>query len=584
MQRFRPIPLIVLLAGTALPGALRAAGQAPVDVDSVLAIPYNDMVRDLELSSALYRRALEAAEEQGRTDALGHLHRQRSIVMGLAGSIDSAVHHGLRAVEHFRERNDRRMLGVMLCDLGHGIKRRDLDRAFAFYREGVPVLEGLNARQDLTRAYNNFSMLFEIRGDIDSALIVAHQGLVLVEALHDSTGLPYALNRVAQYLLYKERFAEARDLVMRADTIRRLTNDVHGMAEQRLYFGDLYQAWGKVPEAIAWFSSAIPAARAVKVPYQEQYAQERLAELYELRGDARAALEATRRAFAIKDSIFNERNSRTILELEQRYAVAEKDRAIAHLEAEAARRQLYIWLGLGALVLLTVSGLLLHQMRQRRARAERDAAIIAEREAGLRAVFAATEAERGRLARELHDGVGQQLGGLKHRLEAMQERAPVADVIHIVDDTSREVRSLAHQMMPRALERLGLVPALEEMVQRSFHGTAVKSTFEHFGMDRPLPQETATGLYRIAQELIGNVLKHARATTVDIQLLRNKQHLVLMVQDNGIGYTAGTGQGMGLMNITDRSRALGGTYEVESTPGSGTLSTVRIPAAMAMAS
>lgn len=556
------------------------AQEAAMPLDSVLAMPYNEMVRDLARSEAIFREALREAHRLHRSDDLGSLHGRLSTILLLAGALDSAAYHGLQAAEHFRQRNDRLRLGTMLCDVGHIMKRYDHDQALNYFREGIAILEAVGAKAELPRGYNNFAMAFEHRGARDSALHYARKGLALVEELGDSTGLPYALNRVAFNLLPLERFEEARELILRADTIRRHSNDVHGLSEQRLYFGDLYQAWGKAPEAIAWFTSAVHAARAVKVPFHELYAQERLAELYEQERDAGGALTAMRRVFAIKDSLFSERNTRTILELEKRFVVAEKDRAIAELGVQAAQRQLYIWLSLGALVLVTAMGLLLHQTKQRRLRAERDAAIIAEREAGLKAVFHATEQERSRLARELHDGIGQQLGGLKHRLEALQDAAPLADVIGIVDDTSREVRSLAHQMMPRVLVRLGLAPAMEEMVQRTFHGSPVQATFEHFGMDAPLPQQTATGLYRIAQELVGNVLKHARATTVDIQLFRNKQHVVLMVQDNGVGFDPALREGgMGLMNITDRSRTLGGTFDMQSSAGGGTLATVRIPVA-----
>ncbi len=542
-------------------------------VDSALALPYNDMVRDLPASQALLQLALAEARRTQRDDAKGKLHRFLSTVTLLSGQLDSAVYHGQQAIHLFRAQGDRLMLGMMLCDLGHVTKRRDVEQALVFYREGIAILEDLDAKQELTRGYNNLSMVYEVKGEIDSALYFGRKGLVLVEQLNDSTGLPYGLNRVALYLLHKERFEEARDLMLRADTIRKATKDEHGMAEQLLYFGDLYQSWGKLPEAVVRFQDAAQAARRVQVPYMEQYAQERLAELYEQQGDASGALQATRRAFAIKDSLFNENNSRTILEMEQRYEAAEKDRAIAELGVAAERRQLYTWLGLGVVALL-------------RLRAERDAAIIAEREAGLKAVFEAAENERRRLAAELHDGIGQQLGGLKHRLESIKgsngSGGPLDEVIHIVDDTSREVRDLAHQMMPRALGRLGLVPAMDEMLQRSFHGTGVQVAFDHFGVPTDLLPALSTGLYRITQELVGNIIKHAQATQVDVQLLRNKDQLVLLVQDNGKGYSdagakGATPIGIGLRNIGDRARAMGGTFTINGTAGNGTEASVRVP-------
>ncbi|MCW5899683.1 MAG: sensor histidine kinase [Flavobacteriales bacterium] len=565
--------------------AAQCAFAQPADpVDSMLAVPYNDLVRDLRASEIGLRAAIQQAKASGRREAQGDLHRLMGTVIGLTGQSDSAAFHGLAAADIFRQLGHRRKLGVMLCDMGHGTKRRDLDKAFDYYREGIAILEELDARSELTRGYNNFSMLFEMRGDVDSALIIARKGLALKEELNDSTGLPYGLNRVALYLLHKERFEESLALMRRAEEIRRLTNDVHGLAEQQVFFGDLHQAWGRIPEAIHHFREGVRHAQAMGIPYMEQYCQERLAEIHERRGEPDLALIATRRAFAIKDSLLNERNSRVILELEQRYEVAEKDRAIAELGAAAMRRQLMVWLALATLVVVVVSGLLFYQVKRRRQRAERDAAIIRERESGLKAVFEATENERRRLAAELHDGVGQQLGGLKHRLESMREKmppgdstAPLADVIHIVDDTSREVRDLAHQMMPKALGRLGLVPALEEMLRRAFQDTGTNFSFDHFGVDGELRSEVATGLYRIAQELVGNIIKHAQANQVDVQLLRNKDHLVLMVQDDGRGFTGSNGQGIGMRNVSDRARAMGGAFEIEGRPGQGTEATVRVP-------
>lgn len=580
-----PVPFRSYLGATVLSlQALAVLPQTADRVDSMLAVPYNDLVRDLRSSEISLRAAIREAKASGRREAQADLHRLMGTVIGLTGQSDSATFHGLAAADIFRQLGHRRKLGVMLCDMGHGTKRRDLDKAFGYYREGIAILEELDARSELTRGYNNFSMLFEMRGDVDSALIIARKGLALKEELNDSTGLPYGLNRVALYLLHKERFEESLALMRRAEEIRRLTNDVHGLAEQQVFFGDLYQTWGRIPEAIHHFGEGVRHAQAMGIPYMEQYCQERLAEIHERRGEPDLALIATRRAFAIKDSLFNEKNSRVILELEQRYEVAEKDRAIAELGAAALRRQLMVWLALAALVVVMVSGLLFYQVKRRRQRAERDAAIIRERETGLKAVFEATENERRRLAAELHDGVGQQLGGLKHRLESLrgkmppgESEAPLADVIHIVDDTSREVRDLAHQMMPKALGRLGLVPALEEMLRRAFQGTGTNFSFDHFGVDGELRSEVATGLYRIAQELVGNIIKHAQANQVDVQLLRNKDHLVLMVQDDGRGFTGGNGQGIGMRNVSDRARAMGGAFKIEGRPGQGTEATVRVP-------
>ena len=552
-------------------------------VDSVLAVPYDVMVGDLNTSYSTLHRALLVARGSSDRIAEGQVCSKLAVVHHLLNQLDSATFYGLQAVDLFREAGDRVLLGEALCSLGHEVKRSDLPQAFAYYRQGLSMLEAEQARAALTGSYDNFGVVHALNNDRDSALFYYRKALALKEQLNDSNGIPYSLNKIAVALLPQGRFVEAQALMQRADTIRHAINDRMGLADQPVYFGDLYQAWGRYPEAIAQFSIGIERSVAVAFPYLRQYSFERIAECQEALGDHRAALAATKRATQVRDSIQGANTTRTILELKERFNAAEKDRAIALLNERAARRQLYTWLSLIALVLVVVSGLYLHQVRQRRLRAERDAAIIREREAGLKAVFHATEEERRRLARELHDGVGQQLGGLKHRLEHLRiqgDADAVNETIIIVDDTAREVRDLAHQLMPKALSRLGLVPALADLVQRSFSGTAIAASFEHFAVPEELPVDMATGLYRITQELLNNILKHAQASTVEVQLLGNRGHLVLIVQDNGRGVQAtNAATGIGLLNIADRVRALNGTFALESTPGQGTAATVRVPLA-----
>lgn len=562
-------------------------GQDPMSVsflDSVLAVPYDALVGDLPRSQRMLQRALTEARAQRQPLAEGRLHGSMLTVHHLLGQFDSAAHHGLQAIGIFRAENDHTRLGSALCELGHTMKGTDLQQSFAYYREGLALLVQEGAQAELTSAYDNYGVLHEMNGDRDSARYFYQRALALKGGLHDSLGIPYSLNKIATVLFADRRFEEALALMQRADTIRMLIDDRMGLADQPVYFGDLYEAWGRYPEAIEQFELGLARSTMLDVPYLRQYCYEHLAACHEALGDHEAALIAMKCGVAVKDSITNDRTTRTIVELKERYHAAEKDREIAMLGERAARRQLYTWISLVALVLVVVSGLLLYQVRRRREQAERDRLIIREREAGLKAVFAATEGERERLARELHDGIGQQLGGLKHRLESMRGHSSsevtipsLTDAIAIVDDTSREVRDLAHQMMPKALTRLGLVPALEEMLTRAFRGTNVQYTIDHHRVDDDLRPELATSLYRIAQELVNNILKHADARRVDVQLVRNRGHLVMIVEDDGNGMTDGSRNGIGLIGIADRVRVLGGTFAVESTPGKGTVATIRVP-------
>ena len=205
--------------------------------------------------------------------------------------------------------------------------------------------------------------------------------------------------------------------------------------------------------------------------------------------------------------------------------------------------------------------------------------MIAEREQGLKALVESTDAERKRIASELHDGVGQLLTGLKYRVEAaVKDRPELKDVLTLADDASREVRGIAHRMMPRALGDLGLAPALAYMLDKSLKLPGMHHNFEHFGLEQRLPHHMETGVYRIAQELLNNTIKHAQAQNVQVQLLRNKGHLVLIMEDDGVGIDpARATNGMGLRGLRDRARVLHGTLDIEPGVDRGTIATLRVP-------
>ncbi|HRD51194.1 MAG TPA: ATP-binding protein, partial [Flavobacteriales bacterium] len=145
-------------------------------------------------------------------------------------------------------------------------------------------------------------------------------------------------------------------------------------------------------------------------------------------------------------------------------------------------------------------------------------------------------------------------------------------------DAGNEVRGIAHRMMPRALGELGLAPAIGDMLDKTLKRPGLRHTYEHFGMEDRLLPDLETGVYRIAQELVTNAAKHAQAQLVNVQLMRNKGWLILIVEDNGIGFDAqASSAGIGLQGLRDRARLLRGTLEIASIPGSGTVATLRIP-------
>jgi signal transduction histidine kinase len=205
----------------------------------------------------------------------------------------------------------------------------------------------------------------------------------------------------------------------------------------------------------------------------------------------------------------------------------------------------------------------------------------------MRRVVAAQELERRRLARELHDETGQALTsillGLRTVDDARDEtelRAAVTVVRDLVRTTLEDVRRLAVELRPSVLDDFGLVAALERLTQTFGEQTEIAVLFEQLlpNADR-LPAEVETALYRIVQESLTNVVKHARAANVRIVLARTDDSVSLFIEDDGVGFDpdSPSESGIGLVGMQERVALLGGRLTIESRPGAGTTFVVEVP-------
>jgi signal transduction histidine kinase len=220
------------------------------------------------------------------------------------------------------------------------------------------------------------------------------------------------------------------------------------------------------------------------------------------------------------------------------------------------------------------------------------ASLHEERMAVLREQFAqvtaAQEEERQRIARELHDGLGPALASLNIRLRTVRkllerDSHPLAGEIGELSEQTqaniRDIRRLIHDLRPVALDELGLVPALREHLARCEQEHDLVVDFASDGGAR-LPAAVETALFRIVQESVNNVLRHAQAQQVRVTLMRDTDHVKLHVTDNGQGFEPQlprSGRHLGLWSVRERVEQMGGQFEVRSAPGKGTTVTTVVP-------
>lgn len=206
----------------------------------------------------------------------------------------------------------------------------------------------------------------------------------------------------------------------------------------------------------------------------------------------------------------------------------------------------------------------------------------------LRRAVQAQEGERRRLARELHDETGQALTSILLGLSAVERaesaeaaRAAAVDLRALVVETLQAVRRLAVELRPSALDDFGLEPALRRLGQTVREGGELDVQVEaRLGGER-LPADVETALYRIVQEALTNVVKHAEAAHVSIVLTRKQESVVVMIEDDGRGFDPAESSvdRLGLLGMRERVQLLDGSLQVEGAPGSGTTLIVEIPLA-----
>jgi signal transduction histidine kinase len=348
------------------------------------------------------------------------------------------------------------------------------------------------------------------------------------------------------------RFAEARQHLETGLVYAEETNVLALVTQFNRVLGQTYQGLEKPEMAYNYFASYVDTIEQV-------FAQERL----DVYGEA-----AEKFAAQLREA-----------EIERQELVIGQQR----------QRSQMLWLGIGFLGLLSMGIFLLLRSRLKfqksealRLQTERKAEVRAlKQEAevnGLRNMIEGQEVERKRVAKDLHDGLGGLLATVKARLSTEAPMAVAAS--QLLDRACTEVRRIAHNMMPQTLALSGLSGSVRDMVDQ-LNMRGLETELEIVGQpDLRLNEDGQAMILRILQELTHNVVKHAKADKLFLQLIDQPNQLMLTVEDDGVGFSskgAGTDSGIGLENIDSRVAYLKGEIQYDSSPGHGTTVTLTVP-------
>ncbi|WP_343745092.1 ATP-binding protein [Chitinophaga sp.] len=284
---------------------------------------------------------------------------------------------------------------------------------------------------------------------------------------------------------------------------------------------------------------------------------------------------------AISDSLNETATRIQIAGLETKYNLAQKEKELLVIRGHAKTQQMIIW-GV-VLVLIPVLLFFIYFYKTKKLRAEQAVQSLQQqqRTALTQALLQGEEKERSRMARDLHDGLGGTLAAVKLNLTNALRDNPVAEMKKVIvqlDDSVSELRRIARNMMPEALLRSGLETAITDLCG-SLSGENLQVDFSAINLRTDIPKPTQIIIYRIIQELLTNVIKHAEATEALVQCSQEGPVVYITVEDNGKGMdtaVAAGKRGIGLDNIQNRVEFLKGKMECRSSVGKGTIINIEL--------
>lgn len=531
--------------------------------------------------------ALRVARELNDPIKIAHTFNLIGMVYDQQGNFPGALSQYQQAYDIYKAQGQEEWLAMIAVNLGILFKAQGAyEQVIPYYREAYDIYRKLEMPAEAAFCETNLGSIYYYTHQYDSCVyysLKAERALVEQNLLQIQ---PFAQTNAGLGYMGLGRLAEAKAFLEKALEAHRISGSKKEIAFLLIQLGKIYQQQGQPGRSRQMLAEGLSLADEIGSAPEVMDAARLLAEHYEAQGDYRQAYQAHMRYSMVRDTLFEKEKIQAITNYQIQYETEKKEQQIERLSQETAIQRLKLrqrgLLLAGSIGLLSSVALFTYFIQNRRKiRAE-----ARLQQQAVRDVLEAEERERRRIASDLHDGVGQMLSAAllnlnqtrDHTEEMSTARHMVDRTLALVGETYDEMRSISHQMMPNALLKAGLGSSVKEFVSK-IDGEKMRVSLDVVGFQDRLDEQTETTLYRIIQEAVNNVVKHAGASRLNIQLVKDEEGITATVEDNGRGFDMGERrhfEGVGLKNIASRVSLLNGTMEVDSAPGRGTLLVVQI--------
>lgn len=505
------------------------------------------------------------------------------------GKPDDAIMNYMRSADLWQKQKNMGEYGGALVGIGYVYQSQNkLAEAEKYIKLGLEAIKTSDNVHALANAYHALANTYGMNNKLKEALAIDSIGLELAYKHNIDYSLSMFYDNMANCYMYSGDFEKSFELFKKCIPLDQKRGNNKQLSDTYLNLGNLFLMQQKPDAAIRFLDSSIILADASGYKLGKRNSLQLLSDAYKAKGDDKKALEYLNKMIVVKDSIVNEAREKKIVELQSLYETDKREKELL-LQKEQLSKQRYIMIGISALfVMVVVLMYMLYRRRQLKQEARLQAEIIKQQDIATRSVLEAEEKERKRIASDLHDGVGQMMSAVKMNLSSLASKIQLANqndaalldkTILLVDESCREVRSVSHNMMPNALLKAGLSSAVKEFIDKIDHNKLQVNLYTE-GLQQRMANNVETVLYRVIQEIVNNVIKHAEANQLDISLIKDADGISCTVEDNGKGFDISSMEnleGIGLKNIQTRINYLKGTVEWDSSIGKGTLVAIHVP-------
>ncbi|CAN5786561.1 ATP-binding protein [soil metagenome] len=507
----------------------------------------------------------------------------------LKGDYDSAAILYYQALDLNGKARDLKGKAAILNNLGRLYRKtKNLDRALQNYDEAFSIYSKQNDEDGMATILNESGVVYEYKEDYKEAIGRYEQSLAIRIKKNDLLGKSYSLNFIGTAYSEMKDYKKAETYLINSLEIRKQLHDTFSLALSYSDLADMYNKKGDYNSATASYAMSNEIANQMKYPQLQVENYATLSSIEEKKGNNALSLQYFKKSTALKDSIINVDKIKQIEYLNAKFQAEKKEQQLQMQQYELQRKNYLLGGMLAILALLVFSGFSFYRRRQVQQSLTLQKAIVTEQDIATKAIIVAEENERKRIAADLHDGIGQMMSAAKMNLSvfenelrftSQEQKTSFENVIGLIDESCKEIRSVSHQMMPNALLKSGLASAVKEFIEK-IDTRIIKVSMHAEGLNERIDYNTETVLYRVVQECVNNVLKHAHSNQLDISLIKDADGISVTIEDNGIGFNSSDKlkfEGIGLKNIISRIKYLKGSIEFDSSPGKGTLVAIHVP-------